>query len=316
MTLKGDRAIHIVISGACRLVGLFGLAVLPVMAVADDQSFSASTTLGFGRAGQLMDEDGTMRVSFENAPHLYSTALVENKLPDGAKLTYGADLEVTGNKTAHGVSGRQAGLSVTYQQKFGEDNAWQYRVIGNVDRSHSEGSWDYHRERVGVQLQYRHSPKVMSTAMVRFGYREQNEDRLAGFDQFEYLAQLTHMVRPNKDRFAISGTVYAEARRADLERFSYDEFGLRLMIRVPLSEQTEVTARSTVYNRAYLDAFSSSDPTTREDDRVKAVLEVDHTLNEKYSLAAFVGWDENVSTIAERAHGDATVGFSVTYNWR
>lgn len=304
------------IRSIAKCAALIGCGLFPHVGFAEDIAVGVETTLGFGRGAKLQNDEGDTYISFETSPSFYTVATAERKSGARGKFIFDADLEITGDSTFYGTSGTKAGASAAYQRQFGENNAWQYRLRGNVDRSYSEGAWDFHRERLGFQLRYRHDPSRFTSGMVRIGYREQNENNLEGFDQVEYLGQLMHMWRPNEDRLAFAGTVYAESRRADLDRFSYDEAGVRVMVRVPLSEATEITARTTFYQREYNDAFSLADPTIRDDDRLKAVFEVDHSFNEKLSGAAYAGWDENTSNIAERAHADATFGLSLTYKFR
>lgn len=294
------------------------LVVLPMTAAAEMPEVQFSSTLSFDRGVQMTWDEGTMESSFAAAPSFLTTATAITTRPDGARLTYGASLDITGNglATTNGANEVEAGLLLNYQRKFGTENAWQYQLRGEADRLLSENQYVFQRERLGFYLKYHHSPEHSTDGLVRFGYRDQNDDRFVGYDQTEFVGQLTHTWRPNNDRLAFAGTVYAEVRRAEEQRYSYDEIGTRLMARAPLSEEAEITARVSYYQREFLDSYENDDPTIREDTRLKAIVDFDYDFSESISGNLYAGWDQNLSTISETAYSGATVGIAITYQWR
>ena len=280
-------------------------------AFADDLNITSSHTLGYSRDVQLIDDSDSQYSSLAFSPYIESQWQIVQPLTNTSRLTYQAGFNVTD------VDDTDTDLfaKLTYQRNFGEGNAWQYRIIGDVDRSFSDGTWSFQRERLAFRLQKRHSPEHTTSGRIRLGYRDQNEATFDGFDQTEVLAEVTHLWRPNRDRLALSGTVYVEQRRADFDRFSYDEAGLRLLFRQPVSEDTEITARVSYYERDFLDGFSASNPTVREDERFRVSIEAKHAFTDHLSGKIWMGLDENSSTISDRAFEGSTIGISATYEF-
>ena len=303
------------ISPAQKKTVVLGLAVSLLFnfnqAFADDLNVTSTHTLGYSRDVQLIDDSDSQYSSLAFSPYIESQWQIVQPLTNTSRLTYQAGFDVTDiDETDTDLFAK-----LTYQRNFGEGNAWQYRIIGDIDRSFSDGTWNFQRERLAFRLQKRHSPEHTTSGRIRIGYRNQNEATFDGFDQTEVLAEVTHLWRPNRDRLAVSGTVYVEQRRADFDRFSYDEAGLRLLFRQPLSEATEITARASYYERNFLDGFSASDPTLREDERFRVSIEVNHAFTDHLSGKVWMGLDENSSTISDRAFEGSTIGISTTYEF-
>lgn len=294
------------------------LVLVPLTATAEMPEVELWSTLSFDRGVQMTWDLGTMESSFAAAPSVLTTAKAVSTLTNGARLTYGADLNTTGNglATTNGANEVQVGLSLNYQRKFGPGNAWQYQVRGEADRLLSETEWVFQRERLGFHLKFRHAPEHSTDGLLRLGYRDQNDDRFEGYDQTEVVSQITHTWRPNRDRLAFSGTLYTDARRADVARYSYDELGSRFMARAPLTDATEVTGRVSYYQRTFLDAYTTDDPAIRDEQRLKASIALDHSFSDVLSGNIYAGWDQNVSSIEETAYSGATIGLAITYQWQ
>jgi hypothetical protein len=87
------------------------------------------------------------------------------------------------------------------------------------------------------------------------------------------------------------------------------------MFRVPMSDATEITARASYYQRDFLDGFSASNPTIRNDERVRLTVELNHEFTDKVSGKVWMGLDDNTSTIAERDYEGSTIGVSTTFTF-
>lgn len=292
-------------------IGAVSFLLGDLQAIANDLKIPSTHTLGYSREVQLIDQSDSQYSALSFSPYIESQWQSVQSLTKDSKLTYQAGFEITGSDEID----TDLFATVTYQRNFGERNAWQYRISGDVDRSLSDGTWSFQRERLALRLQKRHSPEHTTSGRVRFGYRDQNEATFDGFDQTEVLGELTHLWRPNRDRLALSGTIYLEQRHADFDRFSYDEAGLRVLFRMPVADLTEITARGSYYDRDYKDGFSASNPTLREDDRFRVSVEANREFSDTLSGKVWIGWDQNTSTISDRAFEGGTIGISATYDF-
>jgi len=167
------------------------------------------------------------------------------------------------------------------------------------------------RGRIGAALRFRHRPENVSWGRVRIGYREQNDATFEGFDQSEFRTEIGHDWRPFKDRTFLNATLFGERRDADADRFSYTEYGVRFLVRRPVSDAVELSSRLLAYDRSYDDEFSSTFPIRRQDRRIRATLQADHALTDTASVFAYGGWDNNASNISARAYEGLIFGFGV-----
>lgn len=200
-----------------------------------------------------------------------------------------------------------------YQFDLDEARKWQLRLQGEYTHNRSRDEVVFDRVRAGALLRYRHDAMHATRARLRFGYRDQNDALFTGFDQAEYLLEIGHDWRPKKDRTNLSVTAYTELRRADADKFSYDEFGLRLAYRHPVSDDFELTGRLSGFVRDYGDAFSSTDP-TRHDKRLQVQVDGAYKLSDRASLVGYLGWETNSSNIAVRDYSGPLVGIQFKIN--
>ena len=305
----------------CIAASLLGVATIvagsdaaSAQARAQEVEHTLSFTAGVEHRPLLVERDEPLTYVLETAPYLAAQYSAVKRLAGGARLLFDADAEFTGI----GVDDAERlglGLSLAYQRNFGEGNANQIRVTGFVDSSHDEDGVIFNRERLALRFQRRHSPEQATSVQVRVGDRDQNEATFFGFDQSEFLGSVTHTWRPNNDRRALAGTVYAEGRRAEFDQFSYDEIGLRVLYRVPLENDIEVTSRLTYFQRDFEGSFSPTDPTIREDIRLRASVDIERAFSEQFSVHFGVGWEDNSSTIASRRFSGSRVDLGITYEF-
>ncbi|WP_371156914.1 hypothetical protein [Jannaschia sp. 2305UL9-9] len=287
-------------------------AVAGTPAAAQVRDMSFGQTIGVERVDELSIRDGQLRKAFETTPYSLTTAQIRQRLASGPVLRFGADIKVTGFPETGGATEYEGGIYAGFQTDFGESAAWRYRVTAKFDRLVEDGDWVFNRIRLDQQLRYRHDRKNATTFRLRLGHRNQNETTFVGYDQTEYLLELGHVWRPWQDKRSLNGTLYAEARRADLDRFSYDEIGLRLGVRTPINETTSLVSRFAGFTRNY---GTDSGLTARKDTRIKARIGVAHRVLETAKIDLFVGFDHNRSNVATRDFSGAVAGFSVTYSW-
>ena len=108
-------------------------------------------------------------------------------------------------------------------------------------------------------------------------------------------------------------TAYSELRRAEASKFSYDEFGLRLAYRHPVSKTFELTGRVSGFVRDYDGAFSATDP-SRHDTRLLVQVDGAYKLSDRASLVGYVGWEANRSNINARDYAGPVAGGQLKIN--
>lgn len=235
-------------------------------------------------------------------------------LNNGGRLTFGGDFTGVLHPFSSTRTEHITGVNASYRQNFGQNDRWRITLSGEADWAGNIRRWGFERQRVGGKLQFRYNPEHTIVGGLRVGYRNQNDaETFPGYDQEEYLAELTHAWRPYRDRRSLRSTLYSEARRAEFDQYSYDEIGLRFAGRYPISEDTEVTGRLGVYQREFFDAFGNGFDEIREDVRFRTVVEIDHAFSADVNSTFFVGYDSNQSNISVRAHSGIVLGASVTF---
>ena len=284
----------------------------PTTALCGGAKITFQQTLGLERTNDLSVQDGVLQAGLEMTAFSNSEVLLQNRLASGVTLRFGADLLISGFPETGGATEYQTGISAEAIRNFGPGNIWQGRLKFEADRKVEGGDWVFQRARIGARLRYRHDRQHSTTAHLRFGYRDQNEMTFEEYDQAEYLAEVIHVWRPWSDRRSLTGTAYLETRRAENDRYSYDEVGLRLAARYPIVDGTELTARLTVFDRSY-----GSDPLNgrRNDVRLLGTVTLTHEITKQTQLEVFVGWDNNRSTFKDRAWEGAIAGFSMTWKF-
>ncbi len=285
-----------------------------VITFVDDLDVKVFQTLGYGRAAEISTLGDVEAMRFENLPYSLTEATGRYDLVSGAALTFGADYQLTGHPQTSTRTEHRIGLDIDYALSFGEANAWRMRIFAEADFAQNSRRWIFHRERIGAKLQYRDSGGI-TIGTLRFGMRQQNENTFEGFDQAEYLADVTRIIRPFGGDTTVVGSAYAEFRRADADQYSYDEWGLRGSIRVPMMTETDVIARVLAYERSFDGVFSATLPVTRTDSRLKATFEIEHQFSDQLEGQVYVGYDQNRSNVGVRAYDGAIVGVNFTYNW-
>jgi hypothetical protein len=285
------------------------VGLIPTAAYCDKSQIKFRQTFGVERTNELYYQDGVLQAGLEMTAFSNSAVTLQRRLASRVDLRFGADLLITGFPETGSNTEVQVGASVEAIRKFGPGNIWQGHLKFEVDRKVEGSDWTFNRARIGARLRYRHDRQHSTAAHLRLGYRDQNEATFEGFDQAEYLAQFSHAWRPWADRRSLTGTVYVEARRAENDRYSYDELGLRLAARYPIVDGTELTARLTVYDRS---CGSNILNVQRNDVRILGTVTLTHEITEQTQLDVFVGWDDNRSTSTDRAYQGAVVGVSIT----
>lgn len=206
------------------------------------------------------------------------------------------------------------GAEAQYDLPLADDGHLLLRVVPGFDHVRDNDGWVYDRARIDTQLVWRHNPEHATTARLRYGYRNQNEDTLSGYDQSEWLAELRHAWRPGNGRTRISGSIMAMRSDADDERYSYDGWGVMLLGRTPLNGRTDVYGRIYVYENSYKDAFSARYDYNRRDRSVSVSGGAEYTQDARFSFYGEGGYIDTSSNIPTRAF--AGVFGRIGLRWR
>ncbi|VWX62124.1 DUF2860 family protein [Sphingorhabdus sp. 109] len=190
---------------------------------------------------------------------------------------------------------------------LGENAATKLRLGAEYQYVLGDDGRVFDRPRAEAQLIHRHSREHTTTARLRYGFRNQSEDRFTGFDQSEWLAELRHNWRPKGGPTSFNLSLLGLKHDADDNRFSYKGYGFRLVGRTPLAESLTGFGRMSVVQRDYEDDFSQLYPAKRSDTHIRAVAGLDYQAWDQVSLFAEAGFVSNASNIPVRDY-DGFVG--------
>ncbi len=296
-----------------RIAALTALTICPVFADAQQVDTIVTQIIGIEHSAEQTYADGRLQTGLELTPYSFTKVEIRRKLDSGAQLRFGAHLRVIGFPETSAATEVEPSLTAEYHDKFGAGNAYRYRIRAVIDTQREHGEKIFDRIRIGGRLQYRHDKFHTSSARLRWGYRNQNEaTTFSGYDQSEYLVELGHTWRPWGDKRTLSATVFGEARRAEADRFSYNEIGIRLGARAPLNDKTDIFGRVSTYSRNYR---ADTAGFSREDTRLKATFGVSHKYSKNMRTEAYVGWDHNKSNNSDRAYSGLIGGINLRITW-
>jgi hypothetical protein len=302
---------------ACLFRCLVSVALLAASASAgsaDTDTLSAEQTLLFERAPAYTDDEDPFALQ---GPLEYrgvsETVLTYTKKRDrGDQFILEQGIKVELYPEVEQFDRYRLRTRGEYWTYLDDDRSLQLRL--QAENTYVRDRWQatFNRFWVGTQLRYRHGPENTTYANVRYGYRDQNEETFKGFDQSEFLMWIGHDWRPFRDRLLFSATAYADFHDAEFERFSYEQYGARLRVRYPVTENLELTARADIYTRGYNDVFSALIPIVRGDNRLYATLQADYRLTDNAVAFGYVGWDGNSSSIDLRGYSGMVFGLGIT----
>jgi len=190
------------------------------------------------------------------------------------------------------------------------------RVGATYDHVLSDQGRVFDRVRGDAQLIARHGSGHSTVARLRYGYRDQSEERFAGFDQDEVLGELRHTWRKPGSDTSLNGAVFALDVDAEDDRFSFQGFGARIIARTKIGEEFGAFARASYTRRDYEEAFNQQFPIRREDDVLRVSAGLDRALNDKLTGFAELGYIDHRSNIPTRDFQGAVgrVGVRIRFN--
>ena len=232
---------------------------------------------------------------------------------ESGQLKFSASLETRQYADARYALSNRASLRLEYRSQTVSKLQW--RAQFSYDRTWLGEEWNYDRYALGVRLKYQHDQQHSTRAHLRYRYRNQNDLRFQGYDQSEYLLELSHEIRPAQSKWSISGTVHAEYRDAEASRYSYHEVGAGLKAKYKLSGETNIQATVKGFSRRYQSASSGTIEAPRNDGRFEVKLGVNHKFSDRLTGFGYVGWRRNNSNVATRNYADPRAGLGLRLKW-
>lgn len=226
-------------------------------------------------------------------------------------IDFGAGAEVFPEESLYNRYRFDAG--VQHELALTADRDWRLRLGASYEYVLGDEGRIYDRPRADVQLVRRWSPTNTTIGRVRYGYRNQSEQRFTGYDQSEWLVELRHAWRPGNGATYISASLLGDFHDAEDDRYSFDGFGVRLIGRTPLGDRLTGRGIFSLLRRDYEDPFSDALPLAREDTDIQATLGVEYLLDRGIALFAEGGYRDNDSNISTRDYSGFIGQLGVRY---
>jgi len=213
-------------------------------------------------------------------------------------LDFGAEIAVYPEDSRFNRYAFGPGLRADFP--LGANEATKLRLGAEYQYVLGEDGRVFDRPRAEAQLIHRHSKEHTTTGRLRYGFRNQSEDRFTGFDQSEWLAELRHNWRPDGGPTSFNISLLGLKHNAEDNRFSYTGYGFRLVGSTALADKLTGLARLSVVQRDYEDNFSSLYPVNRSDTHIRATAGLDYQAWDQISIFTEAGYVSNTSNIPVR----------------
>ncbi|MEM7689007.1 MAG: hypothetical protein AAF291_08280 [Pseudomonadota bacterium] len=269
-------------------------------------------------AGMAQDQDGAITVDLEvfGGRSVVPPDIIENDI-DQERLegVIGGDFVVTyreGDTRIFVGAGAEAfptdnllnryafGLGGSQDIPIAQGGRIRLRLGGAYDHVRGDQGRVFDRARADAQMIARHGGGHSSLGRIRYGYRDQSEERFTGFDQSEWLGELRHTYRIPGTQTSISGALLALDVDAEDDRFSFQGLGFRVIGRVPLGNEWLGFGRVSYFNRDYEDPFNAAFPIARQDDVWRISGGLERPLTDTLSGFAELGYIDHGSNIPVR----------------
>jgi len=302
------------ISFCYRIALIIGMLLLSSPLRAEPFKFRATQSFSFERGADVANEDALAfaATSLENRINATTRLLWSKRLDNGNTLAFAQTFEALAYPKYENLNRLTSHTEAAYRFRLGARSRWSVQLKTKYSTARALEQNIYQRLRVGATFRF-HANKVHTLRFrARLGYRDQNDLRFRGFDQREALFEVGHDRRLARPGARMSTTIYAENRRADAAKFSYDEYGLRFRVKYPIHRDLAVHGGVGLYQRSYHGPFSTAIPEFRKETRVKAAVEVAKIYSDRITGFARIGWDANQSNISLRDYQGLTFGIGVT----
>lgn len=290
---KGYSVFAVLLAGATSL--------LPVQAAAEDWRFKG--TVFSDRNAENLNEDG--RLDLRTRIGALLEASRNFNLQDGHRANLGFTLGSDVYPEYSSMNRYDFGVNGEYIAPLSYGIFKQFRLAGEFTHSHSERGTVFNRPRLGMAVRLEPAKRNTLQLRARFGYRDHNDQLLAGYDQFEWLADVMHLWTSEDRSFRTTSFFYVEGRKAKANKFDYTEVGFRFIGRKSLSETRELIGRVSGHVRDYTH-------TARYDQKFRATLGHMWKFQHAVELEAYAGFERNISTQSDKDYGGALLGLSIS----
>lgn len=282
------------------MLGLAG-AFVSGNASADDWRFKG--TVFADRNAENRDEDNRLDLRFRVGGELEASRNIDFQNGHKANVRFFVSSDVYPGY--HGMTRFHFGAAGEYIIPWSYGIIRQLRFSGEFTHAHSAWGTVYDRPRLGMAVRLEPAKRHIIQLRARLGYRDQNDRLLAGYDQFEWLTDVTHLWTSEDRRYRTTTIFYVEGRKAKANRFDYIEVGARFIGRKTLSESRELVARVSGHLRNYTHS-------TRYDKRLRVTLGHVWKFQHALEVEAYAGWEGNFSTDADKHFGGGLIGLSIS----
>lgn len=286
----------------CRAISI-GLVVLVEPALANGWSFEASTYID--RSAGSSDEEYGQRLDLHDRYGFRFSGSNLLRMDDGYSRNFGFMLSTEQYPGHQDLDRFRLSLSYQYMIPLTTGPLRQLRFAGEVSHARNRDDWVFNRIRLSTAVRINPLKRHTVQLRARIGFRDQNEDVLANFDQTELLLDALHLWVSEDRRTRTATTKYFERRNADYDRFSYTEVGARFTGRRMLSEDLNLIGQVVTYIRDY-------DEGGRHDTHVRASLGLEWQLNSDTTVDAYAGLQKNASTIESKEYQGPIFGIQLT----
>jgi hypothetical protein len=162
---------------------------------------------------------------------------------------------------------------------------------------------------------HRIDPKLSVRGTLEAGYTDYDESYNPNLDQFVATGKAAVIWRPLEDRSTVTAEVAYGTLDAELDRVSYDRYGIALRGRWVATEVDTVDAAASYTGRSYRGDYSAEEPFAREDDRWDVSVSYTRTVAPGVGLFVEPGYVVNDSNIAEESYDGANVSAGVNLSF-
>lgn len=236
-----------------------------------DQDRLEGVVGSLARANLRLDDT---RISAQLGAQVFPSESLFNRYTAGVGASQDIPIANNGNVRAR--------IGASYEHVFGDE--------GRV----------FDRTRGDAQLIVRHGRGHTSVGRVRYGYRDQSEERFVGFDQDELLGEVRHTWRKQGTNTSVSAALFALDVNAQDDRFSFQGLGGRIIARADIGDEFSAFGRVSYVTRDYEAPFNQQFPQLREDDAFRISAGLERLFADKITAFAKVGYIDHASNVPTR----------------